>query len=205
MLQATAINWASNMVQSSAPAVRSSTHRVYSRRPNTIVETVARVAERDMTSPDRGSAASVVDMILLTVAMIDSIQGKFEVGRDFCKAPWRSIVGEGISLGHLTKALQGWLRPSFPRSTERENIWSCKVLRIDGRTMLIWDRSITTLRDLGMALAAFLPKRTRRAFAYLGSNKLYATQTSQYHHPQVCYMFMSRPRSLVLPCQFPII
>lgn len=72
MLQVTAINWASNMVQSSAPAVLSSTHRVYSRRPNTIVETVANVTERDMTSPDRGSAVSVIDMILLRVAMIES-------------------------------------------------------------------------------------------------------------------------------------
>lgn len=66
-LQVMAMSWATNMVQSSAPAVRSSIHRVYSRRPKTTVDTPTSAAEIDITSPDRESDVSIVAMMLIVM------------------------------------------------------------------------------------------------------------------------------------------
>lgn len=71
-LHAIAINCATNIVQSSAPAVLSSIHRVYSRRPNTSVEIHTSVADTEITSRDRDSESSIVDTVSLCCIVMEN-------------------------------------------------------------------------------------------------------------------------------------
>lgn len=63
-----AMIWATNMVQSSAPALRSRTLRVYRRRKNTTDEIAVNVAVRAITSSDLDSNSLIDDMVAVGVS-----------------------------------------------------------------------------------------------------------------------------------------